>query len=90
MTRAISAVCVIIIVIGAVLLLAACTAAQEARFDARVAQAARYCQRIEVVAPLAKPALVLHGVPAAEVAKGEAAIAAYCQAIKAVAVPAAK
>lgn len=69
------------------LMLTACTAAQEARFDARVAQASRYCQRAEAVAPVVKPVMVLHGVPAAEVVKGEAAIAAYCQAIRAVAVP---
>lgn len=69
------------------LILAACTPAQEERFDANLARAARYCTRIEIAAPLLKPIMVVSGVPADIVLKGEAQIAAYCFAIKAVAVP---
>lgn len=74
-------------IVLAVLALAACTPAQEARFDASLAKAARYCMRAEAAAPLVKPALVVSGIPADIVAQGDAKIAAYCQAIKAVAVP---
>jgi hypothetical protein len=71
----------------AVLVIGGCSAAQETRFDATLAKAARYCMRAEAATPLLKPALVVSGVPADIVAQGDTKIAAYCQAIQAVAVP---
>lgn len=74
-------------VILATIALTACTPAQEQRFDASLAKAARYCMRAELATPLLKPALVVSGIPADVVAQGEARIAAYCALIQAVAVP---
>lgn len=65
----------------------ACTPAQEARIDAGLAHVARKCARLEAARPLVAPTMALVPVPPAEVAKGDAAVAAWCAAIKAVAVP---